>query len=55
MTMRMLYWILMLLWVICVGWHGYNVGFTLYFSGSLLEFILFVLLGWKSFGPPIDG
>ncbi len=54
--MKTLYWILMLLWVLSFGWHSYNNGWTFYLGvGSLLQFILFVLLGWKTFGQPIEG
>ncbi len=56
MSMRLLYWILILLWVLFIGWHSYNTGWNFYVGGgSLLQFILFVLLGWKVFGPPIEG
>ncbi len=56
MSMRMLYWILILLWVLFLGWHSYNNGWTLYVGGGgIIQFILFVLLGWKVFGKPIEG
>ncbi len=46
----------MLLWVLGFGWTTYSTGWNHYYGGgSLLLFILIFLLGWKSFGPPIDG
>ncbi len=56
MTMRLLFYILLLLWVLGIGFHIYNTGWNVYLGGgSLMEFILFLLLGWKCFGPPIEG
>lgn len=59
MTMRLLYWILMLLWALTAfgaivspfGPYTHTVAGV----GSLLELILFVLLGWKVFGKPVEG
>ncbi len=55
MTMRLLFYILLLLWVLGIGWHSYNSGWSVYVGGGLLEFILFLLLGIKVFGKPIEG
>lgn len=58
MTMRLLFWILMLLWlVVGVGgpiYLGYG-GDRLHIGGNLLLFALVGLLGWRVFGKPIDG
>jgi hypothetical protein len=59
MTMRLLYWILVLLWVLS-AFGAFFMPFGPYTHtaagvGSLLELILFVLLGWKVFGQPIEG
>lgn len=56
MSIGLLFWILMLLWLVLgilptVNWTG---GWRSY-TGSLLEFILFGLVGWKLFGAPIQG
>lgn len=56
MTMRFLFWILMLLWVLGFGWTAYSVGWNNYTGGgSLLLFLLILLLGWRTFGAPIQG
>jgi hypothetical protein len=58
MTIGLLFWILMLIWLIFglytawptggqPGWTWAPVG------GSLILFILMLLLGWHSFGAPI--
>ncbi len=56
MTLGLLFWILMILWFFfgvyvnraALGnWQGWG--------GSLLEFVLFLLLGWHAFGAPIHG
>lgn len=54
MSLRLLFWLIMILWLIfgiimpAWGHFGWSI------SGSLLEFILFGILGWKVFGPPIS-
>jgi hypothetical protein len=60
MTMRLLFWILMLLWLV-VGLGGplyYSGGFGgishVVIGGSLILFILVGLLGYKVFGKPIE-
>lgn len=56
MTMRLLFYILLLLWVLGIGFHFYSTGWNLYLGGgSLMQFLLFLLLGWKTFGKPIEG
>ena len=55
MTLGLAYWVLMLVWLV--------FGFLLHFGyvagaygagvNELLLFILFLLLGWQTFGPPI--
>lgn len=58
MTMRLLFWILMLLWlVIGIGgpiYMGYG-GNGIHIGGNLLLFVIVGLLGWKCFGKPIEG
>jgi hypothetical protein len=55
MTKGLLFWII---WVICVlVWAGVNFGgfsaMRPYAGGGVIEFILFGLLGWQTFGPVI--
>jgi len=57
MTMRLLFWILMLLWpIIGVGGPFYFAGGInhIYLGGGLIIYLLVGLLGWKVFGKPID-
>lgn len=48
----------MLLLLVGGGWSVFNApgpGYPRYIGGvGLLVFILFILLGWKVFGPPIS-
>lgn len=58
MTFTLLYWILMLLWAVFGmfgSWPapGSPRAAWLPVGGSLLLFILLVLLGWHDFGSPI--
>jgi hypothetical protein len=53
MTLGLAFWILMLLWLVFGVWHAYPNYFLV--GGSLLLFILLLLLGWKVFGAPIHG
>jgi hypothetical protein len=55
MTLGLLFWILMLLWLLFWLWDwksptGYGP-----LGNTLLLFILFLLLGWHAFGAPIHG
>ena len=56
MSMGLMYWILMLLWLVfSLVWNfgGGAIGQYGPAVNSVLLFILFVLLGWKVFGQPI--
>jgi len=57
MTLGLAFWILMLIWfVFFLAWHfGAFAGPYGAVGSSLLLFILFLLLGWKVFGPPLQG
>lgn len=60
MSLGLAFWILMLLWLVLGfwwAWPGTATGYHNWFplGGTLLIFILFLLLGWKVFGPPIHG
>ena len=52
MSFALCYWILMLIWLVTglwsVDWKNLKQS-----SGSLVLFILLLLLGWKVFGAPL--
>lgn len=51
MSMGLMFWILMLFWLVFgVYWSWPNQGLV---GGNVLLFLLLVLLGWHSFGPPL--
>lgn len=55
MTRGLLFWILMILWALSVIFGDRLFpGYGIYASTALL-LILFALLGWQVFGPPIKG
>jgi hypothetical protein len=59
MQRGLLFWVLMLLWLVFglwVFWPG-NAGSAPYgpVGVNLLLFTLIALLGWKAFGPPLQG
>lgn len=57
MSKGLLFWVI---WIICLlawlGVHFGGIGGNLgqYAGGGVIEFILFGLLGWQIFGPPIQ-
>lgn len=55
MTLGLCYWVLMLIWLVFgVLVHFSVVGGTYSLVGnSVLLFVLFLLLGWQVFGPPL--
>jgi hypothetical protein len=55
MTMSLVFWVLMLLWLVFLGWWHYwpQVGGGHPALIWPLPFILFLLLGWATFGAPI--
>ena len=59
MTMRLLFWILMLLCLLgAVGGSFMVYGPYTHAIGSiggLVHFLLFLLLGWQVFGKPLEG
>jgi hypothetical protein len=60
MTLGLAFWILMLLWLVLgVIWPRWpiNAGAPGLWplGGDLLLFVLLMLLGWHSFGPPLHG
>jgi len=56
MNIGLAFWILMLLWLVFgFAWHSGVLGVYGPWGGTLLLFILLLLLGWKVFGPPLHG
>jgi len=46
----------MLIWLVFgIAWHLGWVGAFGPWGGAVLVFVLFALLGWKVFGPPLHG
>ena len=54
MTLGLMFWILMLLWVVLSLAVHYYPGWGPW-PGTILLFLLFLCLGWKVFGAPIHG
>lgn len=60
MSLRLLFWLLMLLWLIFgffVYWPASTPSGTVVFlplGNHLIHFALFFVVGWKVFGFPID-
>lgn len=56
MRMGVIFWVLMLLWMVFgifgMWWPG--LGPYQWYGHGLFLFVLFVLLGWKCFGPPVQ-
>lgn len=53
MTRGLAFWILMLLWLVLgVAWHFGLWGVPVW-GIAILPFLLFGLLGWQTFGPPL--
>lgn len=55
MTMGLIYWVLMLIWLVfgILIYNGY-AGHYGAIGNTVLLFVLFVLLGWKVFGRPVS-
>lgn len=56
MSMGLIFWIIMLIWLLFgfFSWTGY-FGAHLMWGGSVMLFVLLGLLGWKVFGAPVRG
>lgn len=58
MSIGLMFWILMLLWLVFgfwTHWGGISSGQYGPLGSNLLLFILLLLLGWQAFGAPIKG
>ena len=61
MTRGLIFWVLMLIWFVfalVLNFSGPSLGIGGHYgtiANSLLEFVLFLLLGWQVYGPPVHG
>ncbi len=55
MTLSFLYWFLMLVWLIFTGVGYYRTKDYVIGGGSLIQFLLFLVLGIRLFWPIIKG
>lgn len=57
MTRGLIFWILMLVWLVFIilTHTGLFVGTWGLLGSTALIFILFLLLGWQVYGPPVRG
>jgi len=53
MSRGLLFWVLMLLWLVFGVWAAWPSYVVL--GGGLIVFLLFLLVGWQVFGPPVKG
>jgi len=53
MTLSLVFWLLMLIWLVFGLWSNWPVQNRPNLGGTVLLFILLLLLGWRVFGPPI--
>jgi len=53
MSFGLIFWILMLLWLVFWFWDWRSPTGWGPVGNTLLLFILFLLLGWRVFGPPV--
>jgi hypothetical protein len=56
MTLSVLYWVLMLLWLLFSLWSDYTPNQPYPFrrgAWSFMTFILLLILGWRVFGSPV--
>jgi hypothetical protein len=56
MSRGLIYWVIILIWIIiglapALGYSGPYVGH----ASNIVLLILFILLGWQVYGPPIRG
>jgi len=56
MSLGLAFWVLMLVWLCfsLMSFGGIGGPYMLR-AGGLLEFVLFLIVGWKIFGKPIQG
>lgn len=54
MTLQLIFWILMLFWLIGV-FAGPRLGTWAPAGSNIVLFVLLLILGWATFGQPIQG
>lgn len=58
MTIGLIFWIIMVVWLVFNAWAywpGAPGGPGPVWGGTILLFVLFLLLGWGVFGAPVRG
>lgn len=55
MPLSVLYWILMLLWLVFGAWRAFPPRSDTGWMWGIIPFLLFILIGLKLFGSPIQG
>ena len=57
MSLGLIFYILLLIWFVfgLAVFGGFVGGVYAAGGGAVLHFILFLCLGWKVFGPPVQG
>jgi hypothetical protein len=55
MSLGLAFWILMLIWLVFGLWSSWPFEGIKPLGGTLVLFLLLLLLGWKVFGPPLHG
>jgi hypothetical protein len=54
MSRGLAFWVLMLVWLVWgLAWRFGMVGIAGPYGGAVLLFLLFALIGWQVFGPPL--
>jgi len=53
MTLQLIFWILMLLWLVFGLWGWFRPEPNWFYGHTVFLFILFLVLGWATFGAPI--
>ena len=55
MSLQLIYWILMLIWLVLGLWSSWPVNSTngRALGSNLLLFILLLVIGWQVFGSPV--
>jgi len=54
MTFGLMFWVLMLLWLVFGLFQWYSPQPRLWYGHGAFLFVLFLLLGWKVFGAPVN-
>lgn len=53
MSIALLFWVIMIIWLLFGLWSNYPTGGVKGFGGTLIEWIVIALLGWAVFGAAI--